>query len=98
MLKLHLSERIHMHPALKEKINLIYGDNHPTDFRLQALISAIDELLMNLEYEVCINKKLSSHFLNEYTTTNEHLIKSNLRILELAVMNAELEKNGAYTP
>jgi hypothetical protein len=46
---------------------------------------------MNLEYEVCINKKLATHFLNEYTITKELLTKSKIRCLELETMNAKLQ-------
>lgn len=83
-----------MHPILKEKIVEIYGDSIEAEHnKVIQLFYAVNEIIMNLEYEVCINKKLATHFLNEYRLINNVLTQSNLRCLELEAMNAKLQQN-----
>lgn len=82
-----------MHPDLKEKLAEIYGNTNVEYLKLNLLVDSVNEILMNLEYEVCINKKLATHFLNEYTLTNDLLTKSKLRCLELEVINNKLQNN-----
>lgn len=65
-----------MHKLLKDKLEAIYGTTDLSDAKMKSLVTAIDEMLKDVDDELRTNKLLIDHFATECKTLKHVLLKN----------------------